>query len=440
MGNLFRMATYAAAHYGKSLFWYMSELLLGFYLAEVFQIPPSAIASLLLVFLVWDALTDPLIGFWLARLSARTNSLLRMQAIGSIVSATVFTMVYWRPAAEDGAFVYALIVGLLFRSAYSIYDVPQNVLMRRLAVDSRNRFIMSSLRAAFSAIATLSVSLAIAWILSGSTHEETSRAYTIVAAVFATVAIGTATLLWRATRGLHLEGPAEKPPTAKDLARALNTPTIRNPCIAVFLMSIGWPLFGKLLPFFATYVLEREGMVGLLFSIMAIATAATQPIWVAVNRFADKTSMMALSLLAVWLSGAAFLAFATASTYSAMLSTAALAAASGLVSVVLWAYFADNLDRGENPVNDVFAFGLFTFCAKIGLGLSGFALGWTLEFSGYSPGMALAEPGKRQIVYTLALAPVVFASLAVIAVHYGRDRRDRMPPGERRSRIGPTSV
>ena len=426
MTDFGKIGAYTAAHYGKSLFWYMSEILLGFYLAEVYRIAPTDIASLLLIFLLWDAITDPLIGFWLARRSAGTVSLLRAQMLGAVLSAGVFTAVFWRPPDDQGLFGYALVVGLLFRSAYSLYDVPQNVLMRRLAVDSQTRFLMSSLRTAFSAVATLSVSLAITWILSGESQSAISTGYLSVAVLFALIAILSAALLCFVATSLPQERQAPPAPQALHIVTTIRVPAIRNAFLAVFCASIGWPLFSKLLPFHAAYVLQGDRMVGAMVAAIAISSAVSQPLWMAMNRRIRKERLLLFALSAIWIAGGTFLLFAHRGALSALLATAALAAVSSLVSALLWAYFADQLSQLQGEVSDVFAFGLFTFMSKFGLGVSGFALGWVLEWSDYAPDTSLGEAGQERLALAMALAPALCASIAILSI-YRASARTALP-------------
>ena len=409
---------YAAAHYGKSLFWYSAELLFGFYLAELYHIPPSTLGVLLFVFLLWDALTDPLMGLMVARRGISTRSLLTVQLLGAGLSAISFFLIFFKPPLNaTSLIIYASIVGLVFRTAYTVFDVSQNALMKRLSLNAQDRLALSSLRAAFSAAATLTVSFATALVLRNDELEARALGFSIAAAVFVVLALATSSLLRHAGRNFNEDATSPQLHFQKSFVLTLFSKELAPVFAATFFLSIGWPLFGKLVPFFATYVLENAQTTGILFAVMAGGAFISQPLWLALGR---SLSRNALIVVTVGLLCAASIPFALAARSSTMISIGSIilmSAATSGVNVLVWAILADRLtQKNLDGANDVLAFGALTFASKTAFGFGGLALGWTLELSGYQPGAGLSASGENILFHVMAAAPAATAVVAGAAL------------------------
>lgn len=411
---------YAGAHYGKSLFWYMTELLFGFYLAEIYRIPPETLGTLLFVFLVWDAVTDPIISVALWRRPKSTKALLRYQAAGALFSSISFVLVFIKPhIGLNGLEAYALFVGILFRTAYTVFDVPQNALLPRLAQTRSQRLILASARTALSALATLTVSFAAAVIIGEDVSERGEQGFAIAAATFVIVALGSAVLLAFAGR----KAADAPPPSARSrgfpelMRTTFLQPTLARLFVAIFFLSLGWPLFGKLVPFFASYILGDPEATGILLATIAIATLLSQPLWMAMGRAVSRRRAVAIGAVLVAASSVFYWAEAGSGLSLAVAGVALMAATTSAMGVLAWAMLADELSAGGgSKANDVIAFGVFTFSSKIALGVGGLVLGWLLTAVGYAPGEALAPAGRSALTLAMAAAPVVSTVMATAVI------------------------
>lgn len=409
----------------------MTEMLFGFYLAEIYGIAPSTLGKLLFVFLVWDAITDPLLAAAVSGKRLSTNRLLKLQFYGSILSSASFFLVFFKPGFDPtGLTLYALFVGLLFRTSYTIFDVPQNALMARLAQTGKGSLTLSSLRAFFSAAATLTLSFSTAKILSQDDLAYQTYWFTVAAIVFVIIAILSAFILQKTA-----SWTSSKPAASGSSTRHVVQKTILNPKLfpffgGTFFLSIGWPLFGKLVPFFALYVAARADLAGYLFGAIAIATLLAQPILVALEKVLSRR--MAIVAATVINSAACILfPFIEHSSSSAILlaTVGAIAASVSVTNVVLWAMLADKLaDTGLSGANDVLAFGFFTFASKVALGIGGLLLGASLNYIGYAQGSELAPAGQSKLLWIMALAPALSSIVVTVFVLAHRSSRPATGP------------
>ena len=410
---------YGGAHYGKSLFWYTTELLFGFYLAEIYEIPPATLGVLLFVFLLWDAITDPVVGLAIWRRRISTASLLCYQLLGAVLSSIAFLLIFLKPSIESAWLtVYAIIVGLIFRSAYTIFDVPQNAMFHRLANSNDQRLLLSSLRTALSALATLSVSIAAFLVLQNDDLQVRTTGFVILASVFVVVALCSAALLFAVVSGTvrncHDEGET-LPPTSVSVVfkTTLLQPELRHLFLGIFFLSFGWPLFGKLVPFFAVYVIGEAEFSGALIAAMGIAALISQPIWIAMGSRLDRSSALKLMAGIVCVSGLVFGVCAQMGSMAALAATSLFAASASAMGVLAWAILADKLsDNRLAQTNDVIAFGAFTFSSKVALGFGGLTLGGLLQAIGYETGEPLSDEGQLRLIWAMALIPIATTLIA----------------------------
>lgn len=132
-----RILAYYVAHTGKSLLWTAADMLPLYVLITVYHMDPATAGAAFLIGLAANALADLGAGFWLDR--ARSGV-----AAVAIVALGVSTIAFSLTIAVGAyGFVPVLSAMLLFRIAYSFYDVPHNALLSQLS-DSRSGAIALS--------------------------------------------------------------------------------------------------------------------------------------------------------------------------------------------------------------------------------------------------------------------------------------------------------
>lgn len=410
-------AFYGAAHYGKSLFWYTTELIFAFYLAEIYGLEPQTVGALLFAFLLWDAVTDPIIGLAIVRRRISTRGLVRLQAVGAILTAGAFLLLFHKPQIDaDGLVLYALIVGVAFRTTYTLYDVPQNTLMSRLSLSDRQRLTLSTLRSGFSGAAKLTVSLAAAQILTDESVPARAAGFSLLALVFAVIAIASALALTRIAPAPDITGEENAEPVRAGavLRATLLSPPLAGLFVAIALLSVGWPLFTKLIPFFAEYVRGAADKTGLYGSVLALSAMASLPVWLGVGHRVPRDVLIGLALIGLGGSCMLFGVVRDQSEAAIVLALALMAASHAALGLALWARLADRLSEAKLvPANDVLAFGVFTFSSKVALSLGGLLLGFILAAVDYERGRPFSAQQSAALTWTMALAPFLAGACAI---------------------------
>ncbi|KQM67992.1 hypothetical protein ASE75_03800 [Sphingomonas sp. Leaf17] len=377
---------YATAHFGKSLWWNGSELLLAFYLTEYLELHGVVAGCAIACGLMVGAVMDVVVAnrrHWFA--SARRAG--RMQIIGAFGSLMAL-MVLLAAASMIGTLRLATVIvaNILYRFAYVFYDLPQNCMLGLIDWSRDEQRKAASARTAAGAGALVTISLA----ASVPTYSGI-RAIVLVAAGTC-VALASAAWLWRATRGL---------PESRYAVPSSAQASIGRPLAIMAIVCLTVPAFSKLAPYMATYAPGASPMPLLL--ILGIGTAISQPIWLAMIRRSGETMAMCVA-------GGLLIIGALAATGGAIGSAAAcIGMASGGLGTSIWAMFAAAVATGS-PLNAAPAFARLTATAKVALAVAAIGLGELLSVTEYR------DDGSR-LIPAMALL-TLSGGIAVIAVSY----------------------
>jgi len=404
---------YAFAHYGKSLFWVASELLLAFYLGEAFGLQASTIGFFLFAFLLWDATTDPMVALLIARFGSSTKSLLVFQVIGAVTSGLFFCALFYVPDLNSqGLQIYVFMIGLAFRTTYTLYDLPQNTLLTRISKSAAGKVHLSAYRTAGSALAKITLAVTLAEIIDSREPQlllVTSGAYVALAAISAVILarVGMHTAILTCTTESK----------AKVIYKTLHDHRLVRCYLAMFVLSAGWSAFGKLLPFYSKYVLLGADRLPLLYSTMAVAGTVAPLIATRYAHFWSNSHAWWTVVAATSVSGAAFIACDRDSDLHLLVAISMFAACSAIGSMMIWVTVAGHFNpAGRDVSSDTIAFGAFTFASKIGLGIGGLFIGWVLHSAEYLPDRLFLVDQIEVIVYSMVLAPIAGTMTASVLI------------------------
>lgn len=147
---------YALSHLGKSLLWTGSDALTIFLLVRHAGMELAAAGTLFMVLLLWNALCDVVVGRWFDRRAAAGRPALPIVAVAMPVSCLAFPASLLVPAGDG---IWILACGLIFRTAFAMFDVPHNALIARLGDTPERGLQLAQLRSLGSGAASISIGL-----------------------------------------------------------------------------------------------------------------------------------------------------------------------------------------------------------------------------------------------------------------------------------------
>lgn len=393
---------YGAAHFGKSLFWYASELLFAYFLTEFAGLSPMQMGFVLVSGFLVSAVIDVAVGVSLQRWLQDAKTAARLQLVGAVLSSGALSatfLVAW--VSDEWRFSVAISLGIAFRLAFATYDIPQNALMSLATIDRSTRLRVASTRIWFSGAATLLVAASVGPMVA-QTGTATGPWFLLgLALAFSVVAIlAAAALAAQLARGNKHADPIIAPP----LPVWRPSREFRLLVLVSVITTLFTPAFAKLEAYFAAYTLESAWWGGTIIIAMALGIVTGQPLWVRLARTFSSARVMALAAMVQIAGLAAFWVAGTGQPPTLAAAAFVFGLGNGGVGTVQWHAFSDTVAR-EAPHRAGLAYGLFVAGGKIGLAAGAALIAVALAAGDYR------DPTNSMLVTLMTVLPACGAAL-----------------------------
>jgi GPH family glycoside/pentoside/hexuronide:cation symporter len=111
-----------------------------FFFTDVAGLSPGAGGTICMIVIIWDALSDPLVGYLSDNSKLKSGRRRPFMAIALLPLAVMTVLLFTAfDLSPTGSFVYYLVVGLLLWTFYTIYDIPYYALGAELTDDFDER-------------------------------------------------------------------------------------------------------------------------------------------------------------------------------------------------------------------------------------------------------------------------------------------------------------
>ena len=410
-GNL----AYASGNLGKSLVGSFLDIFALFYLTDVLGISPALAGLILLLSLIWDGLTDPLMGIIADRLRQTLSSIRVFFYIGAPVTALAFVAFFsadqvpaqWQPA-------YLLTTLLVFRTAYTVVDVPHNAMLALMTDDTRERTNIASWRIFFSSLGRIGVTLAAAYFLEGGGSESSAPRFSNSSLVFAAAYMAILAICLRSVSRIVIRSPKSTGGFLATAGAVLRFMRRNRQLLIVFgltaLTSTTVPVLSSAILYFAKYALLDVQLASTALLLLACVQATSLYFWSKIsNRLAQKkhASQLANAILAVV--GAIFI-LALHSSGGLFTLAMLVGFAIGGIHMLNWSMLPDAMDAmlsADGQHHELSVFGLYTLTNKVCMGLAQAITGLVLASYGYQANSDVPLKTISDIVSTLIVLPVL---------------------------------
>jgi GPH family glycoside/pentoside/hexuronide:cation symporter len=402
------------------------------YATDVLLIAPTTMGLIFGLSRIWDAITDPVIGY-LSDGTKRRMGRRRPWILASGLPIAIFGVALWAPpeALEGGALTawFAISFGL-YMTAITIFAVPHMALGAELSVDAHGRTRLFGFR---QAVATLGSALALVLGTTLLTRSEAPRetAFWLFGTI-GVLCVGTTLVAAYRLR----EPPEYQGRGAHNPFRAVRD-VLRNPhgrlLVAMyFIEHMGTGATAVLSPYILHYVIGRPDALGFVFAFYTSSTLLAIPLWVALSRAIGKKRAWLVGM-GVAIVGYSALFFVTEGRLAWMCGVVCLTGAASSAGNVLGASVqADVVDWDEHATGERKEgsyYSTFTFLQKTSAGVMAMLTGFALSLSGFVPNEAQSEETKLAMRSLIALVPL--ACFIVGAAIFSRFRLT----GEEHARI-----
>ncbi|XP_075395423.1 sodium-dependent lysophosphatidylcholine symporter 1 [Tenrec ecaudatus] len=422
---------------------------LQIYLLDVAQVDPLSASIILFVGRAWDAITDPLVGFFISKSSwTRLGRLMPWIIFSTPLAIIAYFLIWFVPDFQWGQALWYLVFYCLFEMLVTCFHVPYSALTMFISTEQSERDSATAYRMTVEVLGTV-LGTAIQGQIVGQadmpclqdhnssgmasdaanrTHstspalKKTQNAYLLAAGVIASIYVICAVILTlgvREQREPYEAQQAEPMPFFRGLRLVMNHgPYVK--LIAGFLFtSLAFMLVEGNFALFCTYTLGfRNEFQNLLLAIMLSATL-TIPVWQwFLTRFGKKTAVY------IGISSAVPFLILMALMESNLIVTYVVAVAAGIsvaaAFLLPWSMLPDVIDdfhlkqpqsHGTEPI--FFSFYVFftKFASGVSLGISTLSL----DFAGYQTrGCSQQSSVKFTLKMLVTMAPIVLILLGLL--------------------------
>ena len=424
------VATYASPTAAVGFAFFLVSFYFMKYATDVLGVAAATMGWIFLVSRVWDAVSDPLVGF----LSDRTSTVLGrrrpwMLAAGAPV-AVAYVLLWNPPAALAGPALVLWVGGffLLMYTALTVFLIPHDALGAELTLDYRDRTRLYGWKRALFGAGGL---CAMGGVFLFTRAESAAGARTT--ALYVTLAAGLLAAVLFTFAGVRLRERREhRDRGGRSPYRALGD-VFRNPYARLllsvfFIQQVGVVSMTLVASYYTDYILGDARALAPLLMVFLVAGTLSVPLWIRLSATFEKKTLIVAAMSAIAaVMGALF--FQGRGDLSTILVLAAIGGVAGGGADVLFPSIqADVIDydeyrTGERKEGTYFA--VWAFAAKSAAGVVGMIVGFVLGAVGYEPNVEQTETVNRTIRTLFAGFPFLcYATGILLFLRFGLNARE----------------
>ena len=404
---------FGAGDLGGNLFFTAMGFWSLFYLTDIAGLPAAAAGFAILIGKIWDAVTDPLMGFVSDRTRTRFGRRRPYFLFGSV---PLFLSMWWffsapRFATEAGGVLWAALVLCLLNTAFTVVNIPYGSLTPELTKDYTERNSLNGFRFSFAVIGTI-LGAAVVLPVVGLAGENSRLGFSYVGFLFGLVmalSILTTFFSVREQDRSH-EAPLSERFFETFMSVFKNGTYVR--LLVVYACNLtGVTFVQTILVYYFKYLYRNEGMTTIAMICLLVTAMVCIPVSVLLAKKTGKKRLyqIALGIIAVGCM-AVFLFGHILGMYYTLAVMVFAGIGIGFSYVPPFSMLPDVIEvdavRTAKRKEGAY-YGMWTFVSKIGIALAPALVGLVLSLSGFTPD-AVQTPGTLLAIRVL-IGPVPVA-------------------------------
>lgn len=382
-------------------------------------VSPALAGNALLAGKIWDAVNDPLFGWFTDRTKSRHGKRRVFMLFGAIPLAIAIALLWFVPAADRiWTFVWIAATFILFDTIWTLTNVPYYALTSELTDNYDERSSLTTYRMAMAVPAYLVGAALTPAIVGMFALQRTGWAFIGIAyGLLAAAALLISAAGLRERTGLAVAKPEPSP--FKSLFLAFKNRPFVWLCGTYFVINLSFAFVKTLMAYYIEYQLLMKAETTLVMGLMLVCVTISLPFWQWVGRKMDKGPAYGLGMAAGAL--AIILTFFLPHQSTWLIYVIAVLAGFGFSSqwIYPWAMVADvaDYDRAETgQQRSGMYYGVWGLATKISEALALAAVGWILTGFHYVPNVEQTPQALLGIRLFFGLVPaaIIFASLPLL--------------------------
>jgi len=419
LGSKFR---YGLADLGFALITSAMQFFLLFYYTDVAGIDPALAGLALMVGkLTWDAINDPLFGYFSDRTRSRFGRRRIYMLIGAVPLGIAAWIMFSLPKGLTGAaaFFAVLLSFWLVDSFHTMTTTPYYALTPELTRDYNERASLTSIRMVYSVFGYI-LGAALTTILAGifqGSGLNMQQAWSATGAVFGTIAVITTLITtFSVKENPEMAGEPSQLPAFKAVFTSFKNKPFIILMIAFILSSFSFTVLTALVPYFIQYQLDMGDQVSFVLLAMLLMIGI---FLIPAKLVSDKINKGPAYALGLFIASVAIVtSFFFPRGETPLIYVVAAVAGMGFSAqwVFPWSMLPDVIEYDEKMTGERregIYYGLWAFLSKFTGALGVAVSGWALGLFGYVPNVEQTVHALFGIRFFFAIVPaaVILISL-----------------------------
>lgn len=413
---------YGAGEFSSSIFFTITSFWLMNFLTDEVRLSAALAGTALLVGKIWDAVIDPLIGYFSDRTKSRWGRRRPYLLFFAIPFGAAFVLMFRNPGIADqtGKFIWCMLTYIFFCTVYSFTNIPYNALLPEMTPDYNERTNIAGIKQGFAVVGTLlgaGAAMPIMALFAGRT-----AGFIGMSAIFGFLAAVSLLVTFMSVR----EPERVEAPKGGSVWVALKDAFSNKPFLILlttwFLNSTAVAIMQSMLIYYYKYVFQDEAAVTLAMIFLLVFTMITLPLWVWLCKKLGKKLAYILGMTLTLAAVTCFAFFADKLGSGLALIFMGLAGV-GFAShyVAPWAMAPDTIEYGyavSGVRREGIYYSIWTFVIALGGALAGFLVGQGLDLFGYVPDAAQSQRSILGIRLLIGILPAVIILLGNLVLAF----------------------
>ncbi len=415
---------YGGGDFAINIMWQLTVFYLLFFYTDIFGLSPANAGLVFFIAKIWDAITDPIMGYIADNTSTRWGKFRPYILFGSVPALIMIVLCFTSPdLSQSGKFYWALFTYITFTTLYTVIAIPVGSLIPAMTQDRDERTSLASFR--FLGASSGSIAVAVLTLPLVGLFSSPQYGFPIVIACLAFFGAIFAFLCFYNTKEIYSK-PYEKNIGFKEIIKMIFTNFPLHFVILALLTTWVANNTKQLTTiYFVKYNLNLEAyfspiLLGVILQIMFGAYLTN----LIKHRFEKKSLFMIGTFLYVitdlivyfitgyenfWL-----LAFVTSFGFIGF----------GMAGVMAWSMIADTVEYGEWK-SGFRAEGLLNaahvFVFKLSVGVSAWLAGFVLETTNYVPNAPIQNQETLEGLTIMGfIFPAIAGTTAIIVTYFNK--------------------
>ncbi|WP_262690522.1 MFS transporter [Kordiimonas aestuarii] len=407
---------YGSGDFALNLFWQGTGFYLFYFFTNVLGLSGSIVGTIFLIASLWDAISDPMMGYIADRTKSRLGPYRPYLLFGSIPLSASFILLFspMEMSSEAHLIAYASGALLLFRTAYTVVSIPYSALGARVTRNFDGRTRLAGIRMYFGFLGGVCVSFTAKTLQENFDDATAFGLMGLFAGIIAVVVLVACTFLSKESANPINRHSAPKSGKEGLVAIFHNRPFLLI-VGGISLVTVATNTVGQtILYYFESHIGDRSsGNTAII--IMSGAPLLTIPFWSVLTLKIGKKTAWILGSIIGTIGLAVLYSAAVHAPFVAYLGVTITVIGLSAYAVIFWSILPDTIEYGyhlSGLKSESLLIGIASSFQKVSIGLSAYIAGHLLDLTGYipaTPTSAETTDGIRDI-FTLIPMMALLAS------------------------------